>query len=303
MKSSILLLLMAALVPSIGAHIHPIAKLPLSTFTTGSSYKYRHLEESSADVCSTDPFLYLIKEGEKVVGFGVGTLHAQRDAVVTEEGWTSLAAAAADACTIYGEMDLTDPAVLQQIAETCVAEDPVFLADVSSEELRQAYTDKMIEIITHYLPATPEQVEQQLPSFPLATIQQMIVMWNTPQIRDSFFENFFQGGDVDFLDTDLLLLGQPSASLETIEESCAYIAAITPQKEEFLMDPSSEQTLWEGLNASSTPLVEAYRCGEEEKVVNLLLEGTAEVDNETMDALLDGKKYDLRSCPLLCRRI
>jgi hypothetical protein len=253
--------------------------------------------------CLDAPFLWLIRndnDNGKVEGLGVGTMHLERRFVVTDLEWQSLVNAAADGCTVYGEFDLTDPLLLQELATSCVIApiEPTFVADLPDLELRAILEDAILQIVNEYTMFGGEQVADSiLTGNPIDVIFQLITYWNSnDEFRDDFFEDIFNGVvAVDFLDTNLLDLGFESASLESIEESCTYVNALTsPSRDEFLAnwDELYADKARAKLDDSFDGLIDAYQCGRIEGINEMFVENLEDSvwgdSDQVLTALIDG---------------
>ena len=242
--------------------------------------------------CSQDPFLWLIKKDDVVEGFGVGTIHVKRETVATEQAWQSLKNAAADACTIYGESDFSDPAVVAMAMSKCANPNPVHLSDIPDEELRDRYTAVVMQVASEYhLQMDAEALAKQLlQMLTVDVLQQFAIALNTPELKDDFFKPMFVAGQYTFLDVDLLSLGRPSESLETADETCAAAKAMSPDKQYFLdnFHDKYQQILWDNLNATSSNLLQAYRCGSVPDILDYVFDGADSVDDDATAALLNG---------------
>lgn len=257
---------------------------------------------TAGEECLDAPYLWLIRsdnDNNEVKGLGVGTMHLPRQFVLTESEWQSLVNAVEDACTVYAEVDLTDPTLLEAVVTSCAnTREPVFVADLPDPALRATLEEIVMDIVTEYT-LFPQRVAESLLLFnPVDLIFQLVAYWNSDAaVRDDFFESLLNGeATLDFLDTNLLDLGQPSASLETVEESCALLDSLAmPTKQNFLdnFDELYAEKAWARLNVSLDFQIEQYNCGREEGLEEMFI-GSLETEtwgdlNETLIAILDGK--------------
>ena len=305
----------AALLPNAGGMSTLSGRIQAALYINARRQRQpgRHLQSNTNTTslsCSEDPFLWMIQKdtsnnsnstadaGVETVGFAVGTFHVPREIVLSDAAWTSLSSATEDSCAVYGEVDLTNPQILEEVTACTLAlqsGDSATVNDIPDPELQDQYKSILLEIARDYGPlgSNPQLVAEQLSqSVSLDVVIQMIQAYNTPQYNDMFFPAAFAGQDLDFLYKDLLELGRPSGGIEEVETECKLVEMMAPDKTEFtqnfdsLWGPQLEATL----TSSLTGFVQAYKCGRVEGVLEELLaeeeENTTPV--ELMTALLDG---------------
>ena len=236
----------------------------------------RKLQTTNSSQCVDEPFLWLIRNDNRngtVEGLGVGTLHLPRQFVTTDSEWTSLVNAVADGCTVYGELDVTDTAAIEQILLGCAVpyREPMLVSDIPDEALRTEMERLVLDIATEYT-LFPIQITANLLTASMDTIFELISYWNSNvEFRDYFFVNAFNGvTDLGFLDSDLLDLGGESEGLETAEETCELIKSIqSPSKQQFLSswNESYADIARYRLTASFDEIIDAYQCGQMDEFI------------------------------------
>ena len=261
--------------------------------------------------CSGDPFLWLIQKDnnstKETVGFAMGTMHVPRELALSgDDAFQSLLHALEDACTVYAELDLTDPKIMEEATE-CVLEVQTSnagtlatIADIPDPDLRARYEAVLLTIVEEYAAelGPANQVATQLAqTFSLDDIVSMVQAYNTPEYKNSFFEQSFNpNADASFLDTDLLDEARSTASLETVAAQCNLIEQLTTNKDDFLENYETQfaPALAVALEVPSqlSGLFSAYQCGSVDRVREVLAAGEAitETPEAFMTALLDGKK-------------
>jgi len=267
---------------------------------------------TTATTCSKDPFLWLIqKEGSsnndteaEVVGYAVGSMHLPREFLLDDTAWNSLSAAAADSCAIYGEIDVTDVKVVKKLASNCAmpveSTEIATLSDIPDTTLRDEYAAIMLNISIAYGPPDDLEADQRLADAFMENVavkvgMEMIYAYNTPGYKEVYFEALFAPVAVDniapSLDRDLLSLGRPSGSLETVNESCQFLNELSLQTEDFLADYEElyAERLRHRLTLSYTPWIESYACGDTQHILDMIHDPLFRVPQELVDDLLEGK--------------
>ena len=230
-----------------------------------------------------------------MVGFAVGSMHLPRDLIVSNDGWNSLTAAASDACAIYGEVDVTDPEIIQDITACSVGAQKNWatLNDIPDEALRSEYATIMNNIANEYMNGA-STIAESFMELPILVATEMISVYNTPSYKDTYFAYVFsaQPGTPppESLDVDLLELGRPSGGLETVQESCDLFDLLWTRREDFRdqYDEIHAQSLRRALNVSYTPYIENYACGNSQTISNMFGDDLDSVPPEIADGLLDG---------------
>ena len=261
--------------------------------------------------CVDAPFLWLIRndnDGGKVEGLGVGSLHLPRGFIMTDNEWQSLVNAAEDGCTIFSEIDVSDPLALQNILSSCLISptEPIYVSDLPDTALQAEIENIVTQIVEEYAPPSfnqPQTVEFILTNNGINLIYQIISYWNIEnslEYRDRYFQDVFNSvANTDFLDAELLSLGFDTGSLETPAEVCSYVVALQPPSKEELItnwDEIYADKAWAGLNSTLDVLLDSYQCGDIENFneifVPFFLESVWDEDEDAvMASLLDGACY------------
>ena len=267
--------------------------------------------------CSGDPFLWLIQKEsgnnnnnsttKETVGFAMGTMHVPRELALSgEAAFTSLLHALDDACTVYAELDLNDPDVMDEVTEcaleiqTANAGTQATIMDIPDPDMRAQYEAVLLAIAEEYAGAIgPADLlaTQLAQTFSLDDIVSMVQAYNTPEYKDSFFAQYFDPtAEVSFLDTELLDEARSTESLETVATQCKLLQQMATTKDdlvenyETLYAPALAETL--EVPSHLSRLFSAYQCGSVDRVLEFLTEGEAIVETPEafLTAILDGKK-------------
>ena len=272
----------------------------------------RNLQSTEAS-CTDDPFLWTIRkttdtastttttraqQDDSIVGFAVGTIHLPRDTVSRSAAWTSLQNVADDACAVLGEVDVTSRDNIRAISDCTTRLNPhlATLSDIPDAALKSEIRRVLLNITNEFGPDGGSTTLADLLMEEMNIMAGLDVLYyhNTPELRNDYFTFLFENRDPlgipESLDTDLLELGRPSGSLETLEEGCDMIQALLPERSEFLRDFNTTYAgqLREGLAQSYTPWVDAYKCGSEERMSDLLNKSASVAPVEILDAFLTG---------------
>eukprot|EP00985_Skeletonema_marinoi_P013310 scaffold6578_cov141-Skeletonema_marinoi.AAC.8 len=221
--------------------------------------------QTDASPCPGNPFLWKIIEDEsgKHVGFGVGTLHFPSDLALTDDAYGSIIHAVEDSCGIYGELDLMDGIVAQELAG-CVGDlnvEAAKIADIQDEDLRLSYENVSREfaVLAAGAGADAESIDiihQQLLQLSLYSILSFITFSNTPEYEEYFLQKLF-GMPPSSLDQTLLSLGRPNGGVEEVSTQCEILAALILPPEEL-----NEAELRLALNQTFSGILNMYKCGD-----------------------------------------
>ena len=97
------------------------------------------------------------------------------------------------------------------------------LADIPDEGLREEVRAKIVEIILNYYDSdvgNAETIASGFDSQPFTSVQQFIVDANTPEYMEKYADSLFSGVGPGFLDSGILTMGRPAASLEYVLLLC-----------------------------------------------------------------------------------
>jgi len=259
---------------SIHKDIHPI------------NHTQRSLQ--SDDSCQQYPFLWTIrrKTGEglgsanpnnRILGYAIGTMHLDPAIVMTKEAWTSIRNVVDDACAVYGELDLTRLSVATQAAQCLqnieIGDDMVTIDQLPDEELRDAYQAKLLEFVEASIEGSGMQkalvVKYLMAEVSILQILDTLSAFNTqnlPQDTTSLGS---------FMDQEILELGRPSGAMETVETQCKVFEKLWKLNVTDFWNHYEDYWKFElekGLEDSQDGLIDAYRCGDAEKVQEILSE-------------------------------
>lgn len=279
------------------------------------------------DDCTTDPFLWTIHQtsntdtamssttttkapltDDSVVGFAVGSIHLSRyNALPATNGgvaWNSLVAALQDSCAVFGEVDLTSRENRREIALCTTRENPnvATLQDIPDPMMKGQIRAVLENVTLAYGSSTSADALLQNLNV-LAGLELLYYFSSPPEVKDDYFNFFLDNTDAlalpPSMETDLLELGRPSGSLETIEEGCDMIQALLPDQTDFVAryetDYGPKFTAWLSHNQetqSYQPWIDAYQCGNEERMNRLLsIQNVTElaVPMDIMDPFILGK--------------
>ena len=123
----------------------------------------------------------------------MGTLHFPSDLALTDDAYGSIIHAVEDSCGIYGELDLMDGMVAQELAG-CVGDlnvEAAKIADIQDEDLRLSYENVSREfaVLAAGAGADAESIDiihQQLLQLSLYSILSFITFSNTPNTKSTF---------------------------------------------------------------------------------------------------------------------
>lgn len=211
--------------------------------------------------CPETPYLWKITENDsgKHVGFGLGTMHLPPELVLSDDAYASIFSAIADSCDIYGELNLLDPAVGQELVQciTPLAANAATVNDIQDQDIKSAYEAKLLEIATLVAPdeSYVDGIYQALLLLPLFLVQQYISYANTPEYEEYLLLEL-AGTPARPLDDEVLSIGRVAGGLEELSTQCAILQQlyVTPEN-------IDNQALLAGLNATLSGQISAYRCG------------------------------------------
>lgn len=250
--------------------------------------------ESSA-ACSEIPFIWkILRVGNntdgaaepEIAAFAIGTIDMDKDVALSENAWQSMIYAAKDSCVLYGERDPFNEYFVPEV--DCISSIPneATVQDVPDAELKEKFLAVLGEIKEEYFSETDSW--ESYDDMSLYNAMEMIKAYNTPESKDSFFR-----------DPDLLNSETMSKSLERKLSFGRYVfpsfwcfdgehdrlAPLSPSRDDFLAD---FDTHWRGqvetaLRSNYSGLIEAYKCGNQERVLEWLDEaGPSRWTNDDM---------------------
>lgn len=233
------------------------------------------------------------------VGFAIGTIHLPPKAVLTDKAWSSILNALDDSCSVYGEINVNDPQIVAEITQKCTLNGAsATVTDIPDEELKDKYLLKIDEI-SKDVGAGGDELDfiQLLGSVPIGTLLALLSFYNTPEYKDLYFNAVRTGTPVDFLDVDILELGRPAGGLEEVETQCKLLreSHLTPGALVTDFDAVWKPYLELSLEASLSPLIQSYKCGDLKKmeaIIHADLE-TGHVSDVLVDALLDDRNIQM----------
>ncbi|KAL3767725.1 hypothetical protein ACHAWU_010349 [Discostella pseudostelligera] len=210
-----------------------------------------------------------------------------------------------DSCDVYGELNLYDNNTLNEIVQcqNSTLEFEATLADIPDEGLREEVKAKILETILQYVEIDSDTAETLASSFdsePLSKLYRFITFANTPEYMEKYAYNLISGEGSSFLDLDILALGRPAGALEEVSTQCTLIQAMALSAEmldqAFALDPDGTSFILRAkLNASFSPLLQPYKCGDIDEISDALsMEEPSELDgllltsrNQQMAAKVD----------------
>lgn len=177
-------------------------------------------------------------------------------------------------------------------------ENSATLDDIPDEELQKAYKAKILEIMTNiYGPEDAEVLAPRLHSEPLPAIQQFIELGNTPEYVENHGESLYSGLSAGSLDTHMLSMGRPAGDLEEPSMQCDVLKSMFMTAESleqaFGNNPNLLSSLEDSLNASFSPLIQLYKCGNIDAFVESVSEGTMKLDDNTGDVILTERNKNM----------
>ncbi|KAL7426703.1 hypothetical protein ACHAXH_000427 [Discostella pseudostelligera] len=242
----------------------------LRRLARGQLPRRAQVEEES---CPGTPFLWKIVENStgNHVGFGIGTMHLPPDLVTTNKTFDSLISAVEDSCDVYGEVNSNDIFALVELL-TCTFTAISYSAtlnDIPDEGLRDEVKAKISEITMQYGADqnTTEIVASNFDAQPIGNALNFIIHGNTPEFMEVYGDTLFTGEPTGLLDSEILKLGRPSGGLEDMEVTCDLIydsfQTLDALNETYASDPDAYAAgIRESINASLSPLLHLYKCGD-----------------------------------------
>ena len=272
----------------------------------------------SSRACSNDPWLWSIRKGPVVVGYGVGTMHLPVQAVAPGSRWTALVNAAKSSCRMYVEWDYWSG--LESRSARCPAKPPLTLASSIMEyrptdllshgypelyqSLEQMLTEKYIQI---ELPDAQTRAKDYLKAAgDLLVVRKHFLSLNSPLTRPLML-GILNGKVHRSLDQDLIYLGRPTLSVEHPRIRCEIMAAF---RRDYMnasahLELESDRAGFEAyfLKDVYTDQVSQYTCGDvtdDDRIPDFWAAPTVDLNNgrdKQMAEHFDHNVRDLHEAP------
>ncbi|KAL3791538.1 hypothetical protein ACHAWO_009745 [Cyclotella atomus] len=226
-----------------------------------NTYGSSHTRNAQEVDCPETPYLWKIIENDsgKHVGFGLGTMHVPSDLILSDGSYSSIFSAIADSCDVYGEINLRDPAIIEELGQCIIplVENAATVIDIQDQDIKSAYEAKLLEIATSVAPdeSLVDGIYQALLLLPIFLVQQYVLYSNTPEYEQYLLLEL-AGTPASALDDDVLSIGRVPGGLEEVSTQCAILEQLYVTQ-----DNLDNQALLAGLNATLSSQISAYKCG------------------------------------------